>query len=338
MRHQTPARRAARGALRGAAGRALLCALCAAATAEAAAAGHPGRPHNVAELLRSWSFEPVVVVPLLLTGWLYLSGVRRLWAESAAGRGVRRWEAWSYAAGWLTLVVALVSPMHPLSRVLFSVHMGQLELLMLVAAPLLVLGRPLVPYLWALPIGWRRAAGELGRAPWWQRGWRFLTHPFVATVIHAAALWIWHVPAFFDAVISNEWIHAFQHVCFLGTAMLFWWALIHGRRGVLVYGAAVFYLFMTSAHSGLLGAVLTFARTAVYPAYQDSTAPWGLTALEDQQLAGLLMWVPAGLVYIVAGLALFAGWLRESDRRLERRERRAAFEPKAESPELEAGS
>jgi cytochrome c oxidase assembly factor CtaG len=89
------------------------------------------------------------------------------------------------------------------------------------------------------------------------------------------------------------------------------------------YGAAVLYLFTTAVHTSILGALLTFSPTLWYPAYLRTTAAWGLTALEDQQLGGLVMWVPAGLVYIAAGLALFAGWLRESERRVTERESEA---------------
>jgi len=105
----------------------------------------------------------------------------------------------------------------------------------------------------------------------------------------------------------------------LASALLFWWALIHGHRGVTNYGVAVFYLFTTAIHSGLLGALLTFARTVWYPDYSN-TQVWGLTALEDQQIGGLIMWVPACSVYIIAGLAMFAQWLRQSEQRVIRRE------------------
>jgi putative membrane protein len=204
--------------------------------------------------------------------------------------------------------------------------MGQHEVLMLVAAPLLVLGRPLVPFLWALPVPWRRAAGAAAKAPWWQAVWRAITNPLAAWAIHAAALWIWHAPALFQATLESEWMHTLQHLSFFLSALLFWWALVHGRSGLMGYGAAVLYVFTTSLHSGALGALLTFATRLWYPAYATSTQAWGLTPIEDQQIGGLIMWIPAGLVYVVAGLALFAGWLRESDRRVERRERRLALE------------
>jgi cytochrome c oxidase assembly factor CtaG len=129
-------------------------------------------------------------------------------------------------------------------------------------------------------------------------------------------LWSWHVPFLFQATLESEFVHALQHASFLCSALLFWWAVIHGRQRALGFGLAVLYLFTTALHSGLLGALLTFAKTVWYPAYLDQTKAWGLTPLEDQQIGGLIMWVPAALVYIAAALALFAGWLRESEMRV----------------------
>jgi len=154
----------------------------------------------------------------------------------------------------------------------------------------------------------------------WRVLWAFITNPFVAWLIHAVVLWTWHAPALFPATLESDFVHTLQHVSFLGSALLFWWAIIQGRQRVLGYGVAVLYLFTTALHSGLLGALLTFSRAIWYPIYGETTAAWGLTPLEDQQLGGLIMWIPAGLAYIIAGLALFAGWLRESEMRTAKRE------------------
>jgi len=197
--------------------------------------------------------------------------------------------------------------------------MTQHEVLMLIAAPLLVLSRPLVPFMWALPLNLSRRAGNLGKLTVLQKTWRTLTIPFVAWLVHAIALWSWHVPVLFEAVLQNEWVHTAQHLSFLLSALLFWWALIHGPHGVMGYGAAVLYVFTTSIHSGVLGALITFAGSIWYPSYMGLTASWGMTPLEDQQLGGLIMWIPAGLVYVIAGLALFVGWMRESEMRMAKR-------------------
>jgi putative membrane protein len=285
---------------------------------------HEGKPHTFHDLWYTWGRDPFIIAGLALAGWLYWRGLRRVWRESSErGRVVRRREAWAYGLGWLALFVALVSPLHPWGEVLFSAHMTQHEVLMLVAAPLLVLGRPLVPFLWALPARWRATVGGIGKQKPAQAVWRALTNPLVAWAIHALALWVWHAPALFQATLKSDFVHTLQHMSFLGSALLFWWALIHGRRGLMGYGAAVLYMFTTSVHSGVLGALITFTHSVWYPAYASSTASWGLTPLEDQQLGGLIMWIPAGLVYIIAGMALMVGWMRESERRVVQREKRA---------------
>jgi putative membrane protein len=299
----------------------LIFAFCLLPFAFVPALGHGGKPHHFADLPYTWGRDPLVWLSLLVSGWLYVRGVRRLWRESGTGRGVRRWEAWVYAGGWAALFVALASPLHPWGEVLFSAHMTQHEVLMVAAAPLLVLGRPVVAFLWAVPTSWARALGGWAKAGWFRRAWRALTNPLAAWAIHAAALWVWHVPALFQATLESDLVHTLQHVSFLGSALLFWWALVHGARGLMGYGAAVLYLFTTSVHSGVLGAFIAFTGRTLYPAYSGTTASWGLTPLEDQQLGGLIMWVPAGLVYVFAGLALLAGWMRESERVVIRRER-----------------
>ena len=220
------------------------------------------------------------------------------------------------AAGWLALVAALLSPVDALGEILFSAHMAQHELLILVAAPLMVLGRPLAPFLWALPRDIREEAGRVSRSPAFAAGWRFLTAPLVVFLVHGLALWIWHLPGLYQAVLDDGFLHALQHLSFFLSAALLWWSLIHGRFGRLGYGAAVLYVFATSMHSGILGALLTFAPRLWYPIYQARTSRWGLSPLEDQQLAGLIMWIPAGVVFILLGLGLFAAWLGEAERRV----------------------
>lgn len=293
--------------------RLVLCLVCWAACVQLALA-HEGQPLAPHDLLTAWADDPLIWMSLALSAFLYGRGLWRLWRAVGAGVVIRKGEAAAFAGGWLALFVALASPLHPLGEVLFSAHMTQHEVLMLIAAPLLVLGRPLLPCLWALPLNQRRRFGRVVRNERAQRVWQAVTNPLAAWAIHAAALWLWHAPVLFQATLKSDFVHTLQHVSFLGSALLFWWALIHGRRGLMGYGAAVLYVFTTATHSGVLGALLTFATKLWYPAYAPSTAAWGLTPLEDQQLGGLVMWVPAGLLYLIAGLALFAGWLRESER------------------------
>jgi putative membrane protein len=277
---------------------------------------HADEAHLAVTAARHWTFDLLVVLPLMLTGIAYLVGVMRLWTRAGFGRGVPRWGAASFVAGWLILIVALMSPIAWLSEILFSVHMTQHTLLMLVAAPLLTFGQPLLVLLWEFGAAARtRITGGLLR-PAVTRSWHAITGPLVVFSINAIALWVWHLPVLYQAALHSSTIHALEHVCFLAAACMFWWGMLHGHYGRLGYGVGVVYVFLTGLHSGALGALLTFSPGVWYSDYQRQANTWGFDALADQQLAGLIMWIPAGVVFIILGLALFAAWLGESERRV----------------------
>jgi len=267
-------------------------------------------------VVRWWTLEPFVLAVLLLGGGLYARGLLRIWSRMGRGRGLRAWEAWCFGAGWLSLWVALVSPLDRLSDILFSTHMAQHEILMVVAAPLIVLGRPFLPVLWALGPSPREALGAWARRPGVRRAWGWLTGPCVVLLLHGAAIWLWHAPFFFQAALASETVHAFQHLCFFWTAALFFWALVQGGYGRLGYGVAVLFVFATSVHTSVLGALLTFASRLWYPVYAGRSAAWGVAPLADQQLAGLYMWIPSGMTFLVIGLGLLAAWVGEAERRV----------------------
>lgn len=244
---------------------------------------------------------------------LYGAGVVRLWRQAGPGRGIARRQVAAFAGGWLALAAALATPLDALGTRLFSAHMVQHELLMVVAAPLLVLGRPLAAWTWALAPRHRRWLGPATRWRWFAAPWQWLTNPVSAWALHAMALWAWHVPSWFDAALHRESIHILQHASFLVTALLFWWTVLGGdprsRRG----GLALASLLTTMIHTGALGALLTFAPTPWYPAYAGAGGAFGLSPVEDQQLGGLIMWVPGSFAYLLAGLALAARLLARGD-------------------------
>jgi putative membrane protein len=245
---------------------------------------------------------------------VYAAGLFRVWRSAGYGHGVRPLEALAFAGGWIAIAIALSAPVDELSEHWMVAHMVQHELLMVVAAPLIAAGAPLIAVLWAAPSGLRRRTLDVVRRKPIAIGWAALTAPISVFLLHAIALWTWHLPALYDYALEHEGVHVVQHACFFGSAALFWWGIAHGRYGRLGYGVAVVYVFATALHGGLLGALLTFSPRVWYAPYLVNH-PAGLTPLEDQQLAGLLMWVPAGLVTAAGGLVLFAAWLRESDRR-----------------------
>jgi putative membrane protein len=257
-----------------------------------------------------WEWDPFVVLPLALSLLLYGTGMILLWRRAGIGRGVKRWQAGCFFAGWLTLAGALVSPLHDYAEHLFTAHMIEHELLMAVAAPLLALSRPLAIFMRAIPRGLGRgltAAAHFGAV---QALWRAMTTPVIATSLHAAAIWLWHIPALLDGTLQSEALHRLQHISFLVTALFFWWAVL--RRPAQTYGEGALHVFVTMVHTGLLGALLTLAPRLFYPLQTHDAPLFGLTPLEDQQLAGLFMWVPGGAIYLGCGLALLYFWLHAS--------------------------
>ena len=198
-----------------------------------------------------------------------------------------------------------------MGAVLFSAHMAQHELLMAVAAPLLVLGRPVVAGVWALPPAWRRRLGAVARQRAVRGAWHAVAGIGAASVIHGVAVWAWHAPALYQWTLRSDLAHAAQHATFLCTALLFWWAILAPRARRTRPGAGVLALFVTTLHTGALGALLALATRPWYPAYIRTTSAWGLTALEDQQLAGLVMWVPASFAYVAAALWILGACLTD---------------------------
>jgi putative membrane protein len=279
-------------------------------------------PLTPQRLWEAWTFEPIVVLGLGVSVLLYGIGRHRLRGRMRDGGTGTRGEAASFWAGWTALAVALLSPIHQMGEALFSAHMVQHELLMVVAAPLLVLGRPLLVALWALAPPSRQVVASVARTPL-RRFWSLLTRLDVATGLQLLVVLGWHLPALYQRSLRSELVHALQHTSFLATALLFWWAVFQGSQARLRYGAAVLCLFLTTIVTSGLGALLTVAPHPLYPIYAASTRPWGLSPLEDQELAGLIMWIPAGLSYLVAALWLARAWLAESDRRVRRWERAA---------------
>jgi cytochrome c oxidase assembly factor CtaG len=258
-----------------------------------------------------WSFEPAIVVPLLALLAVYMMGALR------RGNLARlRWRHAAFLAGWTTLSLALISPIHELGEQLFSAHMLQHEIMILISAPLISASHPGATCLWAFAPAHRAGIGG------WVHGAenrpiiRFMTAPLNAWVLEFAALWLWHIPFLYQATLASDWIHAAQHLSFLGTAVLFWSALFGMGRSARSYGTATLYVFGTAAHCSALGALLTFSTVLWYPAYASTTPAWGLSPLQDQQLGGVIMWVPSGVVFIIVALALMTHWLAESDRRI----------------------
>ncbi len=281
-----------------------------------AAAAHAGEPLAPHDLATAWEFTPPVVGLLLALSLCYGLAIASVWRAAGRGRLVRPWQTAAFGLGVAILAIALLSPVDALGGALFSAHMVQHVLLMMAAAPLLALGAPEYIWLWVLPLQVRR-----GFAHWWL-GRRYLggfAHlmalPLAVWLASTLALWLWHVPRFYEAALADDSLHALEHGSFLATAWMFWgvvFALV--RRSKKGDGIAILMVFAAAMQSGILGALITFARIPWYPTYHATTAAWGMTPLEDQQLAGVIMWVPAGMVYLAAVLAILGSRLADLDR------------------------
>ncbi|MGI8587976.1 MAG: cytochrome c oxidase assembly protein [Chloroflexia bacterium] len=259
-------------------------------------------------MLSTWNFEPSVVFGC---GCLLLGYVVYLRAMQPPHSALRiPHSAFLYAAGVGVLLFSLTSPLDTLGDTyLFSAHMLQHLLLVLVVPPLLLLGLP---------------SGVGGQPPYRRRlGGQWSG---VAWGIGVGTLWVWHLPVLFDATLRNEWVHVFEHLCFLASATVFWWPIVGpvahlGQRSLSAPAAAI-YLFAASLANDMLGILITFAPPGLYAPYLHpvdwlGVLPllrdgWGLTPAVDQQVAGLLMWIPGNLVYLAAILAQLARWYGET--------------------------
>ncbi|MBM6580744.1 cytochrome c oxidase assembly protein [Microvirga sp. BT689] len=267
------------------------------------AAAHGTAPHDAGNLWHAWHADPLITVPLTASCLLFIRGVlhlRRDLGRLRPGFGIR--QIVCFSLGIMVLVIALLSPLEALSTTLLSAHMVQHILLIAAAPPLLVLGKPEVAWLWVLPAHWRRGLARHGPTRSVLSALSPCARPIPAALIHMATLWIWHSPLLFDAAVASDKLHWLEHVLFFGTAVLFWRAVVKAHSGREAAAAALIACFITLLQSGLLSALLSFAREALYHA--PDTLEWGLTALEDQQLAGAIMSLPMCAIYLAAGLIM----------------------------------
>jgi putative membrane protein len=271
-------------------------------------AGAPPAPHD---LWGAWNLDPALVAGFVLGVWAYRRG-----QPGGPRREVDAWRARCFTGALLALGVALISPLDALSTALASAHMVQHMLLVLVAAPLLALSAPWSTLLRGSPLGVRRAVGRWRRRLGLRRAsLRALRHPATAWLLHVGTLWFWHAAVPYDAALDNQLLHVLEHASFLGTALLFWRVVIGTRSSERVpNGLGALLIFAMGMQSVLLSVLLTFARAPWYSGYATTTTPWGLAPLADQQLAGVIMWIPAGLVYLVAALTLMVAWIHATER------------------------
>lgn len=254
--------------------------------------GTPAAPHDLAG---AWQADPAVLAGIVLAVVLHRRGRRD---------GDPPWRTVAFHLGLAAIAAALLSPVDAAATALMSAHMLQHDLLLLVAAPLLVLARPGPRLLRGLPTTGRRAVGRTRRGlRLGHRHTRALHHPVLGVAALVVALWSWHAAAAYTAALDHELVHVAEHSTLLAGGWLFWSAVAAAARTAR-HGSAIAMLFVAALQGVLLGMLLLFSTAPWYDAFAASTRAWGLSPLADQQLAGVLLWLPASLLYVLVAIRL----------------------------------
>jgi putative membrane protein len=238
---------------------------------------------------------------------VYLRGVRE-----RRRRGLARPSTGSVAAmlaGLAAAALVLDGPADAIADQLFWAHMLQHLALITVVAPLVVLGEPVRAFEEVMPMRLRRAAGRIEGRLWAHTGAARRT-AVAGLTVSTLALLAWHTPSAFQAALNDDGVHALEHFTLLTTAIFFWWpVLTRGLRQRIGTGIAILEVLVATVVMTALGALLTFSPTVWYPAYAPTERAHGIGALADQQIAGLLMWIPSGMLYLVIIAVLFVRWI-----------------------------
>jgi putative membrane protein len=284
-------------------------------------------------VLLSWDWRPEVIIPLLTLGLLYTRGWWRLRQRTAASRQRRGvvqrqhmtagWKLASYWAGLGFIALALLSPIDVLSSQLFFVHMIQHLMLIMFAPPLLLITNPMPVLLWGLPDRLRYPVGNglshlLHRQSRFRNALRAATVPGAVWMLWLVSIVAWHDPFLYDAALRYQWLHDIEHLSFFGGGMLYWW-LVTGagpriHKQMSLTGRIAFTLSAVPPNM-LLGIVLSFANEPYYTHYLAVPRLWGIDVLSDQQLGGVIMWVPGSMMYLIAALVLIARLLQGEARK-----------------------
>jgi cytochrome c oxidase assembly factor CtaG len=270
----------------------------------AATLAHAGE-EAVGNLWLAWTLDPTLLIglALILGAYFYALGpLRRRWGVmEPVDRAKVAW----FVAGWLVLLIALISPLDTLGdEFLFSAHMIQHMLIAIVAPPLLLLGIP----------AWMLA--PLFKSETTRKAARWIAHPIVAFGLLQLDIWVWHAPPLYDLTLSNDMIHIVEHLTFIAFGVLYWLPVMSPTPAIprMSKGFAILYLFVGCQPMVALGALLTFAAQPLYQPYVDAPRVWGLSPLGDQQLGGLIMWLPSNIPYLIALSIIFFQWVAERDR------------------------
>jgi cytochrome c oxidase assembly factor CtaG len=260
--------------------------------------------------LTQWNWEPSILIGTALITGLYLYALGPLRKRLYPHEQVKTGQTIAFLLGVLIMFLALVSPLDELGDAyLFSAHMVQHLCLTIIGPPLLLLGTPE----WLVkPALHNKVVFNIAKA---------LTYPAVAFVLYNADFWLWHAPPLYNATLENQTIHILEHLTFIIFGVLYWWPIFSPSKDLprLQIGGQILYLFLSGMPSVLLGAGLTFTPP-LYAPYIAAPRVWGISAATDQQLGGLIMWVPVSIAYIVIMSVLFIRWMLQQEAKQQARE------------------
>src|SRR5215471_5458356 len=267
--------------------------------------------------LTQWNLEPSILIGTALITSLYLYAIGPFRKRHFPDEPVRAGQTIAFLSGMLIMLLALISPLDELGDAyLFSAHMLQHLFLTIIGPPLLLLGTPE----WMVkPALSNKVLFNLAKV---------LTYPAVAFVLFNVDFWLWHAPPLYNATLENQMIHILEHLTFIIFSLCYWWPIFSPSKDLppLPIGGQILYLFLSGMPSVLLGAGLTFAPP-LYAPYIAAPRIWGISAATDQQLGGLIMWVPVSIFYIVIMSVLFIRWMLQQEEKQQARERELYAEP-----------
>ncbi|MBI4219478.1 MAG: cytochrome c oxidase assembly protein [Chloroflexi bacterium] len=280
----------------------------------AAVPAHAGPHATTGNPWLMWTFDPIGILGPLVFSYLYFNGLRK-WPYGS--HPVRTWQRVSFALGQLLLFVSLVSPIDPLADQYFFMHQIQ-HLLLRVAAPVLILlGAPLTPVLRGLPEGaLQEIVKPVAGSKRMRRFYRLITHPLVALGFFIGALWVWQAEPLQNLVVRNTGVHLLMHFTMFSSAMLYWWLVIDPmpHRSRVHYGLRVLYVAITIVPNTVLGAMLVFAKVPLYAAYGEAGHIWPVSALNDQVIGGLILWLPPEMMSVTVAGIIFVMWFMHEER------------------------
>ncbi len=261
--------------------------------------------------LTQWNLEPSIIIGTVLITGLYLYAIGPLRKRHFPNEPIMTGQTIAFLSGMLIMFLALVSPLDELGdSYLFSAHMIQHLCLTIIGPPLLLLGMPEWMVKKALS---NRAIFQVAKV---------LTYPVVAFVLFNVDFWLWHAPPLYNATLENQSIHILEHLTFIVFGLCYWWPIFSPSKDLppLPIGGQILYLFLSGMPSVLLGAGLTFSPP-LYAPYIAAPRIWGISAATDQQLGGLIMWVPVSIFYIVIMSVLFIRWMLQQEAKQQAKER-----------------